>query len=118
MVVQQAIPQLIHQLERFYAFEPPVEELHAYLAEEPDLVPVLHAAIEPIKALFGATARCTVAVEYDPEDDDPLPHLYVTIRSPRSNDEVEQALDIFDETWWPAHAKGTGDRMTFDIRLA
>ena len=118
MVVHQAIPQLIHQLERFYAFEPPVEGLHAYLAEDPDLVPVLLAAIEPIKELFGASTHCTIAVEYDPEDDDPPPHVFVTIRSPRSDDEVEQALETFDETWWWDHARGTGDRLTFDVRLA
>ena len=117
MAVQHATPNMIPQLERFFVVEQPAE-VRAFLGAEPDLVPVLFNAIEPLKELFGAPVHCTIAVEYDPEDDDPLPHLYVTIRSPRDNDEVEKALDTFDETWWSAHARGTGARLTFDVRLA
>jgi hypothetical protein len=97
MVVHHATPQLIHQLERFYAFEHPAE-VHTFLETQPDLVLVLSAASEPIKQLFGASVHCTMELERDPEDDEPLPHLYVVIRSPKSNDEVEQALEMFDTT--------------------
>ena len=117
MVVQHAPPSLMQKLERFYVVERP-SEARVFLDAEPDVVPVLLDAIEPLKALFGDSANCAVEVEYDLEDDDPLPHLYVTIRSPRGNDEVEQALETFDETWWWDHARGTCDRLTFDVRLA
>ncbi len=117
MVVHHATPQLIHQLERFYAFERPAD-VRAFLEAQPNLVRVLSDAIEPLKQLFGESAHCTIEIESDPEDDEPLPHLYVLIRSPKSNDEVVQALDTFDSTWRLEHAKFSGDRLTFDVRLA
>jgi hypothetical protein len=117
MVVHHATPQLIHQLEQFYAFEHPAE-VRTFLETQPDLVPVLSAASEPIKQLFGASVHCTMELERDPEDDEPLPHLYVVIRSSHGYDDVIHALDTFDSSWWSENASFTGDRLTFTVRLA
>lgn len=117
MAVRHPAPTQLQQLERRYDVQQP-EEIAAFLATEPDITRVLLNAIEPLEQFFGESAQRILTLEEDPEDVEPVPHLFVIIRSPRSNDEVVQALETFDSTWWFENAAFSGDRLTFDVRLA
>ena len=117
MVARRGSPLQLAALDHLYRFQR-FEQVAPFLERQPDLVELLVRAVEPLERLFGPEAQRTLDVLVDPEDDTPTPHLYVFIRSPLSNDDALDALATFDRTWWLDHAVATGDRLTFDLRLA
>lgn len=100
-----------------YAFRRP-EEVDHYLRRHPDLVPALLQAADVIPRYFGLDIPLLLEVFTDPEEDDPIPELFVLIQTALGSEEAMARLDqLGDDCWTMASPDGPGT-LVIDIERA
>ncbi|HEX5484250.1 MAG TPA: hypothetical protein VFZ08_16655 [Terriglobia bacterium] len=78
------------------------------------LLGLLIEAWEPLSAAFGETTVNKLTLV---EDDEGFTTLFCLVLFPGGLDEAKRALDLFDESWWLAHAHEGAGRVNFDFEL-
>ena len=85
----------------------------AFLASNPDLVPLLHDVRSAISRYFGRHTQAALHVTHDMESETEAPELVVSIMSD-APDRVE-LLHKLDEGWWLSQAARERGRILIDL---
>ena len=97
-----------------YKIENPTE-VDAYVAEHPNVVPVLERAPDEIARQFGADAGLILRCVVDPDDEPPSDYLSLGIQTKLDDDEAYVRRDQLDDAWWNDALRDVPGDLTIDI---
>jgi hypothetical protein len=108
----QVVLQKLESLQAVYQVRH-VEQVVGFLQRNPSFLPLLEAAVAPVRQAFGQNVQIALQIEDDPDNSEPP--LVALIQT---SDEPETALDklhSFDRAWWLSVVSTTLSKFIFHI---
>ena len=104
----------LNEVRRYFVLPADPAQVLTFLSGHRTIPQILLQAATPLRACFGADAVFSLRA---PIDESGSQSLYAVVMWPGNLQDVRQALETFDDTWWLAQSRQASGYITFTYEL-